>query len=286
VDSAARHRLAAGLPVLARRIDVAGTGTFVASGGEGRPLILLHGGIESAGAYWAPVVTALAGTHHMVIPDAPGLGESDPVARLSPAAFATWLAALVRQTCPEPPVLVAHSLLGTLAARFATRHSPLLRRLVIWAAPGIGPYRLPAGLIAAAIRLDLRPSDRNLARFARWPFHDLDRARQRDPAWYDAFFAYELDRTRVDHVKRTMRYLLRTCTKRIPEPELRAITVPTVLLWGRHDRMVPLRIGADASARLGWPLHVIEGSGHVPHLEDPDTFVSALHDAIAEGDPG
>jgi hypothetical protein len=59
-----------------------------------------------------------------------------------------------------------------LAARFAARHSRLLRRLVLWATPGLRPgTRLPAGLLAAAIRLDLRPSERNLLRFAGWPFH-------------------------------------------------------------------------------------------------------------------
>jgi 2-hydroxymuconate-semialdehyde hydrolase len=285
--STARTRLTAGLPVRSRWLDVAGTGTFVTAGGEGPPLILLHGGIESGGAYWAPVVEALAATHSLVIPDAPGLGESEPVAgRLDGAGFATWLAELVRLTCPEPPILVAHSLLGTLAAGFAARHSALLRRLVLWAAPGLGPYRLPAGLLVAAIRFDVRPNERNLARFAAWPFLDLTRARTRDPSWFDEFFAYQLDRARTDQVKRTMRYLIRTCTKRVPDTDLQAITAPTALLWGLRDRMVPLRVGEYASGRHGWPLHVIDDAGHVPHVEDPATFVSTLHRAIADDGGG
>jgi 2-hydroxymuconate-semialdehyde hydrolase len=285
--SAARNRLTAGLPVRSQRLDVAGTGTFVTTGGEGPPLVLLHGGIESGGAYWAPAVEALAATHHLVIPDAPGLGESEPVTgRLGAAEFSTWLAELVRLTCAQPPVLVAHSLLGTLAARFAARHSALLRHLVLWAAPGLGPYRLPAGLLVAAIRLDVRPTERNLARFAAWPFLDLTRARTRDPSWFDAFFAYQLERTRAGHVKRTMRSLLRTCTKQVPDADLQAITAPAALLWGRHDRMVPLRVGEYASRKHGWPLHVMDDAGHVPHVEDPATFVSTLHRAIADGGGG
>jgi 2-hydroxymuconate-semialdehyde hydrolase len=284
--SPARDRLAAGLPVRAQWLDVAGNGTFVASGGDGPPLVLLHGGIESAGAYWAPVVDALAATHHLVIPDAPGLGESPPASgRLDTAQFSTWLAELVRLTCAQPPILVAHSLLGTLAARFAARHSPLLRRLVLFAAPGLGPYRLPAGLLAAAIRLDIRPSERNLRRFAGWPFHNLALARHRDPDWFDAFFAYQLACVRNGHVRRTMRYLIRTCTKQVPEADLRTIAAPTALLWGRDDRMVPLRVGEFASRRHGWPLHIMEDAGHVPHVEDPATFVSTLHKAIEEEDP-
>jgi pimeloyl-ACP methyl ester carboxylesterase len=44
--------------------------------------------------------------------------------------------------------------------------------------------------------------------------------------------------------------------------ELTRITVPTSLIWGRHDRVMRLRIAQAASARYGWPLHVIEDAGH------------------------
>jgi len=54
---------------------------------------------------------------------------------------------------------------------------------------------------------------------------------------------------------------------------------------GRHDRFVPLRLAESASARLGWPLHVIDDAGHVPHLEQPDAFLAALHSALASAHP-
>jgi hypothetical protein len=48
--------------------------------------------------------------------------------------------------------------------------------------------------------------------------------------------------------------------------------------------MVPLRVGEFASSRYGWPLHVMDDAGHVPNVEDPTTFVSTLHGAVAEED--
>ena len=140
----------------------------------------------------------------------------------------------------------------------------------------LGAYRLPLGLLVTAIRLDLRPSERNNARFARWAFLDPDRTRQQNPEWYDAFMAYGLSRGAVPHVKRTMRRLIKVGTKQIPDAELQRIDVPTALLWGRHDRMVPLRLAEAGSANLGWPLHVIDDVGHVPHIERPDAFLQAL----------
>jgi pimeloyl-ACP methyl ester carboxylesterase len=272
----ARARLLRDLPVQERRLDVNGKATVVLEGGDGPPVVLLHGGIECGGAYWAPVISRLARDHHLVVPDVPGLGESDPVARLDTTAFTDWLDALLRLTCEQPPTLIAHSLLGTMAARFASRHGQLLHRLVIYGAPGIGRYRMPIGLRAVAIRFALRPSEANAERFERWAFADLDRVRGRDPDWLDAFTTYLRSRAVVPQVKQTMRQLLSSCTKQIPDAELRRIEVPTALLWGAKDRFVPLGLAEAASARLGWPLQAIDDAGHVPHIEQPDAFLSAF----------
>ncbi|HEU0023753.1 MAG TPA: alpha/beta hydrolase [Thermoleophilaceae bacterium] len=277
-----RRRLLAGLPVTERRLDVAGVSTTVLEGGDGPPLVLLHGGIESGGVYWARVVSRLAESHALVVPDVPGLGESEPVDRLDHEVFAGWFTALLRETCREKPTLIAHSLLGSLAGRFATRHGDVLHRLVIYGSPGIGPYRLPLGLIVALIRSDLRPTERNLERFMSWPFLDPERLVGEDPEWFEAFAAHMVSCGSVAHVKRTMRGLLRAGIKQVPEGELERIPVPTALVWGRHDRMVPLRVCEWTSARLGWPMHVIEGAGHVPHVEQPEAFVRVLH-AVMEG---
>jgi pimeloyl-ACP methyl ester carboxylesterase len=126
------------------------------------------------------------------------------VARLDASAFAEWFAELVRQTCPEQPALIAHSFGGSLAARFAADHGDLLRRLVIYAAPGIGPYRFPLRLMVVATLFSSRPSERNAERFDRFALLDLDRTRERDPEWFGAFSRYTLSRAVVPHVKRTM----------------------------------------------------------------------------------
>jgi pimeloyl-ACP methyl ester carboxylesterase len=271
---APRERMLAGLPVTERRLDLAGTATAVVEAGDGPPLVLLHGGIECGGPIWAPVVARLAQRHHVVVPDLPGLGESEPVERLDPATFAAWFSALLRMTCDRPPALVAHSLGGSLAARLATEHGELLERLVVYGAPGVGRYRMPLGLRVTAIRFALRPSERNAERFDRLAFFDLDRMRREDAAWFAAFSMDTMARARVPHVKRTMRRLIALGTK--PVPDLERISVPTTLLWGRHDRFVPLGLAERASARMAWPLRVVDAAGHAPHVEQPDAFVEAL----------
>ena len=246
--------------------------------GEGPPLVLVHGGIECGGVIWSPVLAQLAERHRVIVPDLPGLGESEPLDRLDAAGFAEWFEALIHETCPEAPTVVAHSLGGTLAARFAAQRAAPIRRLVVCAAPGVGPYRMPLRLRVIAIRFALRPTDRNAERFERFALLDRDRARARDPEWFDAFSAYTQTRAAVPHVKRTMQQLIKAGTKQIPEPDLRRIEAPASLVWGRHDRMVPLDLAEGAATRLGWPLHVVEGAAHAPQIEQPEAFLQFTYD--------
>lgn len=280
-DNAARRaRLLLGSGLRQRRIDIDGLATSVLEAGDGPPLILLHGGIECGGVMWAPVVARLAEHHHLVIPDVPGLGESAPATRLDGAGFARWFGELIRETCSDVPVVVAHSLLGGPATRFAAGHGDLLGRLVIYAAPAVGPYRMPLALRVIAVRFAVRPTPRNAERFERFALFDLDATRRRDPEWYAAFSAYTTARARVRHVKATMRLLIKTGTKPIPDVELDSISIPVALLWGRHDRMVPLQLAEGTAASVGWPLHIIDGAAHAPHIEQPGPFVAALLSAI------
>lgn len=279
-DIALRARLLLGLDLRSRRLDVDGIATAVLEGGEGSPLLLLHGGIECGGVMWTPVVARLAEDHHLIIPDVPGLGDSAPAVRLDQATFERWFADLVRLTCPEPPVVVAHSLLGSLATRFAVRHGDLVRRLVIYGAPGVGPYRMPLGLRTVAIRFAVRPTARNAERFERFALFDLEATRRRNPQWHAAFTTYTTGRAKIRHVKTTMRQLVKAGTKQVSDADLDSISVPVALLWGRHDRMAPLPAAEATAARRRWPLHVIDGAAHAPHIEQPEPFAAALLSAL------
>jgi len=276
-----RTRLLAGCAVRERCLELAGTSSLVLEAGDGPPLLLLHGGIECGGVYWAKVIQPLAERHRVVVPDVPGLGESAPFSRMDMAHFVDWFDALLCQMCREPPLLVAHSMFGTLAARFATQaRANALRGLVIYGAPGVARYRLPFGLLLAAIRFGIRPSRRSIERFAKWAFVPPEASRRPDREWFEALLAYDVACAKLAHVQRTMRQLIGIGKKRIPDEELRRIAIPTALLWGRHDRMVPLRVAEEAHTRLGWPLHVVEDAGHVPHVDCPESFLRALRDAF------
>ena len=274
----ARDRLVEDLPVNERRIDVDGTATAVLEGGHGPPLLLIHGGTQAGALLWWRVLPELCTRYCVVAPDLPGLGASEPTDILDADGFARWLGRLVDVTCDEAPTLIAHSTPAALAARFAARHSRLVRRLVLVDATGLGPFRPSPAFVWAALRFTIRPSRRSLERFNRWPYLDANRTRIHDPDVYEAIDDYLIARASIPHVKRTMRQLIKAGTTQIPDAELQRIDVPTALVWGRHDRMAPLDYAQPLSTRLGWPMTIIDDAGHLPHVEQPDAFAAALTD--------
>ena len=126
----------------------------------------------------------------------------------------------------------------------------------------------------------LRPTERGLQRgFRHYCFVDLDAVRAQMGERYEWMAAYALDRFRTPTVKAAMRSLMRQLASAIPSEQLDRIAVPTTLIWGRHDLGVRLNVAEKASARYGWPLHVIENARDDPAIEQPQAFLRALHAA-------
>jgi pimeloyl-ACP methyl ester carboxylesterase len=93
---------------------------------------------------------------------------------------------------------------------------------------------------------------------------ELDGLREElGPRW-EPFLAYSLERAGGANAKIAGRLFREFGIPRIPPDDLARIAVPTTLIWGRHDRANCLRIAQDASARYGWPLHVIENCADDP----------------------
>lgn len=277
-----RDRLLKDLPVTERRLDLAGVFTSLLEGGDGPPIVLLHGQGGFA-EMWGQVIRHLVGSHRVVAPDLPGLGQSEVRAgRLDSPRVVAWLGALIAQTCAEPPIIVGHSLGGTIAARFAIEHSDRVRRIVLVDSGSLGRFRPAPAVIVALLRFSARPSPASHDRFLRQVFVDPERARAGWGEHWVAFEEYHIDRASQPSVGAANRDLLRKmAVRRIPSDQLRKIDVPAALIWGRNDRIMRFRIAEKASAQFGWPLYPIDNCGHVPHVEHSEAFVEALHAAIA-----
>ena len=277
----ARERLLAGMPVTDQRLQLAGVSTAVLEGGAGPPVVLLHGPGEFA-ATWMRVIPDLVKTHRVVAPDLPGHGASEVAdSSLDTDRVLAWLGELIERTCAAPPALVGHLLGGAIAARFAIDQGDRVSRLILVDAYGLGWLRPTPRFALGMIGFLARPTERTQDRLFRSCFVDLDGLRQQMGERWEPLAAYALDRARTPSMKVALRRLMpQFGVPPIPSAELARIAVPTTLIWGRHDLQVRLRIAEAASARYGWPLHVIENAADDPAVEQPERFMYALHTAL------
>ncbi len=262
--------------------------------GSGPPVVLVHG-IGDSSATWAPVLPALARRHLVIAPDLLGHGDSDkPRADYSVAAYANGVRDLLGVLGVERATLVGHSLGGGVAMQFAYQFPERTERLVLVGSGGAGPdvspvlrlmtvpgatlglhlLRLPgARLQVGAVAAALRALDTDLGRDA----PDLLRMVDALPdATARAAFIRTL-RAVVDWRGQVVTMLDRCYLTR---------GMPTLLVWGERDAVVPVAHGHRAhDAMPGSRLEVFPGAGHFPFHSDPALFVALLEDFLATTRP-
>lgn len=306
-----RRRLLEGVPVVERTAELAGIPTTLLEGGEGvgrapgpregagraddgstgpgtagagPPLVLLHGPGESA-VNWRWVLPELAADHAVVAPDLPAHGRSGGEdVRLDEERLLDWLEELVDRRCPAPPVLVGHVLGGALAARYAAARRGSIRGLVLVDSLGLARFRPSLRFLLSMLGFMARPSEGTYGWFMKHCAHDREALRGRMGDRWKTFVAYNVELARSPKSKAAGRLFREVGLPRIPPEALERIDVPTGLIWGRHDRALPLRIAEEASERHGWPLRVVEEAADDPYRDRPEAFLRAL-DELLDGFP-
>ena len=273
-----RGRLLAGTPVSQRWLSLAGHSTAVLEGGQGPPLVLLHGAGEFA-ATWIRVIPELVRTHRVIAPDLPGHGSSQLGSEpLDARTVTAWLGELIERTCPSPPALVGHLLGGAIASRFAIGRPDRLSRLVLVDTYGLGRLWPTPRYALAMLAFVARPTESAQERLYRQCVFDLDGLREQMGERGRLMEAYALDRARNPGMNAALKHLMRQIgVPATPPAELARIAVPATLIWGRHDRQVRLALAEAASTRYGWPLHVIDRAADDPAVEQPEAFLQALY---------
>ena len=237
--------------------------------------MLLHG-VATSRLIWSRVAEPLARRRRVVAVDLPGFGESVPA---GPGFELERVAdLLVERLGMDRFDLVGHSLGGAVAVAVAARHPQAVRRLVLVAPAGLAPRatRVAAALGAAAERavfarrvLGYGLAGRARGRQAMFGTTVADAARLH-PA--DARLLLDASggaRRVASGVRRALEANLRD--------DFAAARVPTGLIWGTADRMVPYS-GLEALRRLR-PDALVEtlaATGHIPQVERPAAFVAAL----------
>jgi pimeloyl-ACP methyl ester carboxylesterase len=277
-----RSQLLSGLPVVERRLSLNNLSTAVLEGGEGSPIVLLHGPAAYA-AQWRRLIPNLGTTHRVIAPDLPGPGASEPIDRApDPELVLGWLDDLIECTCDMPPVIVGHTFGGAMAARFAGKRSDRLTALVLVDTLGLSPFRPSPAFGGAVQAFFSNPTEHTLDGLWNQCLFDVSTVRTHMANDWDAINVYVLDRMQVPTRLSSVRLLMdHFGMPAIPEDTLAHIAVPTTLIWGREDRATPLSVAEARSTKFGWPLHVIDDAADDPTPDQPDVFLNTLREVLA-----
>lgn len=231
----------------------------------GRPsLLLVHGAGGRAAAFQAQL--SLLGEHlNIAALDLPGHGQTPGPGRQRVEDYADWLAEVLAAG-PVRPVLLGHSMGGTVAMNLALSHPRLLRGLILLST---GP-RLPvAPAILQGLEQDFEATVERIVRLAY--------SMQADPS---------LIRQGIANMTATGPEVVlgdfQACDQVDLRPRLAEINLPTLVLTGELDRMIPPKFSEQLAQSIpGAQLRIIPGVGHAPHLEDHLRTNQALGDFMA-----
>jgi len=262
--------------------------------GEGPPLLLLHG-ITSSSQTWAKVLPALAEHHTVIAPDLLGHGESaKPRGDYSLGAYASGVRDLMAALGHDRATVVGHSLGGGIAMQMAYQFPERIERLVLVGSGGLGHQVTPM-LRAVA----LPGSELVLPLLASLPLLNAGAAVGRWLAGKGLRVGSDLAEMAVGlsalHDMEARRAFVHTARSVIDirgqkvsatDKLYLAEAVPTLLMWGEQDPIIPARHGVRAHELMpGSQLELFPHAGHFPHHDDPAAFASVVVNFVQGTEP-
>lgn len=256
-------------------------------------MVLLHG-IAGTSATWDAVIPRLAEHFDVLAPDLLGHGESaKPRGDYSLGAYANALRDLLEALGKNRATFVGHSLGGGIAMQFAYQFLERCERLVLVDSGGLGrevhPLLRAAALPGAELVLPWLSTTtsrgvgalvRGMSRLGIRAGPDLDEtwrgfASLREPAARRAFI-------------QTVRGVMDLSGQRVSANERLYLAegLPTLIVWGENDPLLPVRHARAAHERMaGSRLEIFPHAGHFPHRDDPERFANVLADFIRTTKP-
>jgi pimeloyl-ACP methyl ester carboxylesterase len=270
-----------------RRVELAGASVNYVEIGEGEPLLFIHG-VSGCWQNWLENLPHFAAAgRRCVALDLPGFGASPmPEWPIGMAAFGR----LVREFCEkvglEGATLVGNSMGGLLAVEVALAAPEAFDQLVL--------------VSAAGIINTWRPEERAVATARAWRYFSplfagrgrqiVARPRLRRAVFQSIVrFPNRLDDDilveqivnglrEADGFEPALADLIRTDFRE----RLTTIEMPTLIVWGLSDRVVPVAAGISYHRRIPHSrLEIFERTGHVPQLERPLRFNRLLEEFLS-----
>jgi len=260
---------------------------YWAVGENGSPLILIHG-LGASAEIWYPNVEALGRHYRVYVPDLPGFGRSTRPRDYTPQYFMHFLNDFMTSLGLERASLVGQSLGGGIALYFALMYPDKVDRLVLADSAGLG-----TDVLFTLRLMSLPVIGEMLVRPSRWGVALFFKLAVKNPAvitddLVDVYYGFFRRRRAGKDLLRVLRSLITIGGTRedVLTPiitKLHLLKAPTLIIWGTHDRVLPLRHAMTARDKIRHAtLLVYDACGHIPNLEMPERFNRDVRSFLAQ----
>lgn len=271
-----------------RQVDVVGARANYVELGSGPPLVLVHG-LSGAWQSWLEQIPHFARSHRVIAVDLPGFGGSPmPPWEISISAYGRFVHDFCEKLGVERCALVGNSMGGFIATEVSITDPDRVEKLVLVSAAGITYARArkePAAVIGRlgtaaaplAFKFQMsgirRPGLRRLA--FQGVFHDPNAIRP-EVLFENIVPALTSSPGYLDALTTLFGYDIRD--------RLEEIDDPTLIVWGRNDRLVPVPAALAYEKRIGdnAQVEIFDECGHVPQIERPVRFNRVLERFLAD----
>jgi pimeloyl-ACP methyl ester carboxylesterase len=262
--------------------------------GQGPALLLIHG-IGDCSDTWGELIQQLAQDHTVIAPDLLGHGRSaKPRADYSVAAYANAMRDLLSVIGVDRATVIGHSFGGGVAMQFAYQYPERCERLVLVSTGGVHAEIHPVLRFASAPNADLilpllqlpgaRAAGRCIFKLLKLLGTDTGRDADHLLPVFDALPDARTRRAFVRALRSAVDWRGQSIT--MLDRCYLASHIPTLLVWGARDAVIPSRHAKIAHLAMpGSRLEVFEGAGHFPHLSDGPRFLSLVRDFLATTAP-
>jgi pimeloyl-ACP methyl ester carboxylesterase len=243
--------------------------------GDGPPLLYFH---PLSGLAWQPFLGQLARRHTVYAPEHPGTSPGDPQAVRDVQTFTELLLVyeeVIRALGLERPAAVGQSFGGMVAADLAATFPQLFSRLVLLSPIGLWRDDAPIPLMEMVAG---PPEEVPKYLFA----HPESEAAQ-------AALALPADPEQIPKAIAQSTWNI-GCTTKFAWPiadhglgrRLHRIRVPTLIVWGREDALVPVAYAKEFGSRVaGSQIEVIDDCGHALQTDQPERTWAAISQFLA-----
>jgi pimeloyl-ACP methyl ester carboxylesterase len=272
-----------------RWVRVGGDAINVIEMGQGDPIVFIHG-LSGSWQNWLEQLPVFAQSSRVIAFDLPGFGQSPMAAeKISIAGYGRLVAALLDDLEVPRAVIVGNSMGGFIGAELAIQAPERAERLVLVSAAGLTvEHQRDDRALAVLKRLE-----RRLEAWGGWVGSRADHLarRRRYRRALMAIVAAHPDRLPPALVAEQIRGAgkpgfvdaLDALTSYPIRDRLQQITCPTLIVWGEHDRLIPVRDAFEFERLIPGSRRVIYAdTGHMAMLERPAAFNALLEDFMAE----